>query len=79
MGISNLGGVLIQKLEKLQTKAVGLTYDVPAGATASASMLSFPLWIENLTPWLEFGVLLCGFIVGIFTVIIYYKKLFNKK
>lgn len=53
--------------------------EVPAGYTVAGGSLSTPLWIDTLTPYMEFGVLLTGLIIGITTVILQIKKIREKK
>lgn len=68
---------LNQKIQSLEKKLNAL--EVPAGAVASTSMITLPAWADKLTPWLEFGILVTGVLVGILTVIVYWQKAFGKK
>lgn len=65
-----------QKLQKLEKKIESL--EVPAGYTISGASISIPWWVDALSQWLEFGVILTGFIIGILTIVLQIKKLKRK-
>lgn len=61
------------KLKNLEKQIDNL--EVPIGYGVSGASLSTPLWIDALTPYLEFTVLVCGVIIGISTVYLQIRKI----
>lgn len=68
---------VVAMAENLERKARAV--DIQAGYTISATTMSMPLWVNKLGQWLEFGVLVCGFLIGVTTLVYNIRRLRGKK
>lgn len=64
---------LEEKVDQIARKIDAL--EVPIGYSVAGTSLSTPFWIDTLTPYMEFGVLACGLIIGVTTVILQIRKI----
>lgn len=53
-------------IDKISQKAE--QFQVPAGYAVTGTLSSTPLWLQPVSNWLEFVILIIGVIVGITTV-----------
>lgn len=64
-------------IEKFEKKIEPI--QIPAGYVVSASLSSTPLWLQDATTWFEFGIVVCGFLIGVTTLWLNIRKLLKKK
>jgi hypothetical protein len=53
--------------------------EIPVGYTIAGASLSTPIWIDFLTPYIQFGTLLTGFVIGCLTVYLQIRKIRRDK
>lgn len=58
-----------EKMESLQ---------VPAGYTVSAGLYSVPVWVQDLSGWLQFFAVVCAVLVGASTFYLNMLKIREK-
>lgn len=52
---------------------------IPAGYVVSAGLSSTPLWLQDAATWFEFGIVVCGFLIGVTTLWLNIRKILKNK